>query len=121
MLRNLNRLQKQPDGPSHEAFLSVNDIDCNRVEQYSRIAHTDICFVIPLSGVLVHHDDPACQLNSFLFVDPKWLFHLLAHLATRKDSKNTDGILKLGDLEKLLQEGGGEVKLPAELIPQMIR
>ena len=74
-----------------------------------------------MSGVLIHHDDPVCQLNSLLFVDPKWVFYRLAHLVTRKDSKNTDGILKLEELEKLLQEGSREVKLPAELMPQLIR
>ena len=43
-LETLNRLHTHADGPSDEAFLSVNDIDCNRVEHGFRIAHTDILF-----------------------------------------------------------------------------
>ena len=72
-------------------------------------------------GTLVHLDDPACQLNDLLFVDPKWLFRLLAVVVTRKFSKNTDGILKLEELEAILHDGSGGVKLPSELLPQIIR
>lgn len=73
------------------------------------------------AGVVVHHDDPACQLKDLLFVDPKWLFHRLACLVTRKATKTSDGILKREELERLLREANGEAKLPSELIPQMIR
>lgn len=73
------------------------------------------------AGVVVHHDDPACQLNDLLFVDPKWLFHLLAHLVTRKDSRNTNGILKLEELERLVREGIGEVKEKPQLMLQLLR
>ena len=72
--------------------------------------------------MLVHIDDPACQLNDLLFLDPKWLFHLLADVVTRRYSKNTNAILKREELEEaLIHDGNGETRLPSELIPQMIR
>ncbi len=76
------------------------------------------CF--PL-GVLIHVDDPACQLNDLLFVDPKWVFHLFAHLTTRKDSKNSNGILGLEELEKLVRDGSGVVNLTSDLMPQILK
>ena len=83
------------------------------------IQHLD--FFPSLLGVLIHVDHPACQLNDLLFIDPLWVFHLFAHLVTRKDSKNTNGILGLEDLEKLVRDGSGVVNLTPDLMPQIIR
>ena len=83
------------------------------------IWHLDFFFL--LLGVLIHVDHPACQLNDLLFVDPLWVFHLFVHLVTRKDSKNTDGILGLEDLEKLVRDGSGVVNLTPDLMPQIVR
>ena len=78
------------------------------------------CAVFPL-GVYIYVDDPACQLNDLLFVDPMWVFHLFAHLVTRKNSKNTNGIIGLEELEKWVQDGSGVVKLTSDLMPQIIK
>ena len=79
-----------------------------------------LLFFFPL-GVLIHVDNPACQLNDLLFVDPMWVFHLFAHLETRKDSKNPNGILGLEEIEKLVRDGSGVVNLTSDLMPQIIK
>lgn len=71
--------------------------------------------------MLIHVDHPACQLNDLLFVDPMWVFNLFAHLVTRKDSKNTSGIIGLEDLKILVREGSGVVTLTSDLMPQIIK
>jgi len=79
-------------------------------------------FFFSLLGVLIHVDHPAYQLNDLLFVAPLWVFHLFAHLATRKDDKNINGVVGLEDLEKLVRDGSGVVNpVTPDLMPQIMK
>ena len=78
-------------------------------------------FFFFLIGVLIHIDDPACQLNDLLFVVPVWVYQLLAHVVTQKDVESVDGIIRLAELENLVREGSGEVNVTSDLMPQILK
>ncbi|KAM5172793.1 leucine-rich repeat serine/threonine-protein kinase 2 [Mantella aurantiaca] len=57
------------------------------------------------SGVLLHFEDPALQLQDLYFVDPQWLCKIMAQILTVKVDgcqKYPKGIINCGDVKKFL-------------------
>ncbi|XP_072257734.1 leucine-rich repeat serine/threonine-protein kinase 2 isoform X1 [Pyxicephalus adspersus] len=59
------------------------------------------------SGVLLHFEDPALQLQDLYFVDPQWLCKIMAQILTVKSEgcqKYPKGIINCVDVEKFLSK-----------------
>ena len=85
------------------------------------ICQFDIVVISVFVGVLVYVDNPSCQLNNLIFTNPLWLFHLLAHVVTKKVARRSKGILTRMEVEKLIRDDVGFANLPNELLPPLLR